>query len=254
MESANFFNSIVAGIIQGVSELFPVSSSGHLILFSHLTNLNLEIADIAILHLGTLLAIIVGMWDKIKEIKAIKTLLKIVISTIPGVIVGFLVQDYVDEYLSANWIIATSLLFWGIVMIIVDQISKKKEFKTTEISQVSTFQAIVVGLGQVIAFIPGTSRSGIATIAGIVSGIKPKIAVEYGFLAGLILIPGKGVLSLIQGIEIDVSAFLIGLATIVSATIGYIVIQVFRTYIDKRILTCCGVYRILLGAVILLFF
>ncbi len=250
MVAIDFFNSIVSGTIQGVSELFPVSSSAHLLIFSHLTGLHLEIA---VLHIGTFIAIVIGMWDKIKEIKTYRTISNIIIATIPGLIIGYIFKDWIDENLSQTWIIGISLIFWGIVLILVDQISKSVNFKTKKICEVTPLQSLIVGVSQVIAFIPGTSRAGITVIAGILSGIEPQTALEFAFLSGLILIPGAAVLSIVEGLSASVSTFCVIIATLISATVGFVVITMFRNYINKKILTACGVYRIVLGIIVLLF-
>jgi undecaprenyl-diphosphatase len=253
MAATNLLNSIVAGTIQGVSELFPVSSSGHLLIFSQLTNLNLEITEIGILHLGSFVAIIIGMWDKIKVFRKGKTLFNVVVATIPAAVVGYIMKDWVAENLGESWIIAMSLIFWGGILILIDQMSRNRKFETKKIHDITPLQAIIVGIGQTIAFIPGTSRSGIAMVSGIVSGIEPKTAIEFSFLSGLLLIPGIGIFSLVNGINTQVSPFCIAIATIVAATIGLVVIKFFRLFINKRLLTICGFYRIILGILVLLF-
>lgn len=246
---------IIAGLIQGITELLPVSSTGHLLLFSQITGVQLAIAEIAIIHLGTVLALIVVMWDKLPEALQIKNLIKIALAIIPAGIIGFLLQEKIDSYLAIPTIIAASLIFWGIVMIIVDYIKDKKKYTATNLAQISKKQSVIVGIGQVLALIPGTSRSGITTLAGIASGINPQASVDFSFITGIPLIAATGLYSLLKyAIGKDVpteSMGLIIITTIIAFAVGLIAAYIYRKFINKRILTIAGIYRIALGIIVL---
>jgi undecaprenyl-diphosphatase len=240
--------SITAGAIQGITELLPVSSSGHLILFSKISNMNLEISEIAVLHLGTVAAILISYWKKIIKNLNIKTLANIVISIIPAGIVGFFLEDWIDENLSRPWIISLSLIFWGVILIVLDQTKQNK----TEISKIKPTQALTIGIGQILAFIPGTSRSGVTTVFGILAGIGKETAIDYSFIMGAPLIAVSGLYSMILSSGESVQSANIVIATVTSFVTGIASIFLLRKFASKNILTYCGMYRILLGAVILL--
>jgi undecaprenyl-diphosphatase len=240
--------SIIAGALQGITELLPVSSSGHLILFSKLSNMDLSISEIAVLHLGTVAAIILSYWKKIIENFNIKTLTNVVISIIPAGIVGFLLEDWIDQKLSKPWIVSLSLIFWGVMMIVLDQ----SKIKNTHISEIKPTQALTVGLGQILAFIPGTSRSGVTTVFAILAGLGKETAIDYSFIMGAPLIAASGLYSMILKSGDGVLSASTAIATITSFVTGIASIYLFRTFATKKILTYCGIYRILLGAVILI--
>lgn len=239
--------SFIAGAIQGITELLPISSSGHLILFSKLSSIDLGISEIAVLHLGTVGAILISYWKKIFKNLNYRTILNILISVIPAGIVGFLAEDWIDQNLSSTWIISLSLIFWGVMLIILDQskIEKKK------ISNIKPLQALSIGLGQILSFIPGTSRSGVTTVFGILSGLDKETALDYSFIMGAPLIAASGLYSLFISTPETGRSTSIVIATVTSFVVGIASIYILRKFIKKNILTICGIYRILLGSVIL---
>lgn len=256
MNISEIWQALIAGLIQGITELLPVSSSGHVLLFSQLTGVQLAIAEISVLHLGTVASMAIVMRDKLNEYLNRKNWINLAISVIPAGIAGLLFESMIDETLAVPTIIAISLIFWGIVMIFIDFWKQKRTFVTKSIGEISKKQAAVVGLAQMLALIPGTSRSGITTIAGIFCGISPDTAVEFSFLSGMPLIAAAGIYGSIKllsqsGTE-GVTTTGIMLATGVALITGILAAYLYRKLINKRILTYTGIYRILLGIVILL--
>lgn len=254
MDILELLKSIIAGVIQGATELLPISSSGHLLLYSEITDQELQIAEIAILHFGTLGAIIIAFRKQLKKLLNFKVLLPVIISTIPAGILGLLFEDFIDKKLDSPWIIMYSLIFWGVVMIFVDQGAKTKKFETTKLSSILPTQSVLVGLAQSLALIPGTSRSGITTLSGIILGIEPGTALSFSFLSGIFLIGASGIYSITKMIigesnsHTDPAFILIALVT--SFIIGILAAMLFQKTIRKRIFTICGFYRIIIGIVI----
>lgn len=257
MELLEVIQSVISGIVQGATELLPVSSSGHLLLLSQITGRSLEISEIAILHLGTLASIIIVMKDKLKEFLNVKMIINILISILPAGITGFVLEEVLNIKIGSPSIIIFSLIFWGIIMILTDQLSQNQSFKTKSLKDITRLQAIAVGAGQCFALIPGTSRSGITTITGIIAGISPETSLHFSFLSGIPLIAASGLygsLKLLSGnthASITITEMI--LATAISFIVGVIAAQVFKHFIKKRILTICGIYRIILGIAIILF-
>ena len=261
----------VLSIIQGLTELLPVSSSGHLLLVSRLWDAELSSFILSVLHFGTTLAIIIFLRKTLlKDIftkKKLNFYLKILVASIPAGIVGILFESIIEEKLRATWIIATSLIVWGIVMIITEQVKKNRDEKNEDINEtvalenISWKQSLSMGFAQVLALIPGTSRSGITTLAGIFSGLNKYIALEYSFILGLPVLLGASILEI--GKEFlnigDLSLNIVTAATIkmlpailLSCAIGYFALLILRKNQKKNWLTIFGVYRIILGAVILI--
>jgi len=161
-------SKIILGIIQGITEIIPVSSSGHLILVSKLTGFELDLAFLTFLHLMTGLAIIWGFWDEIKYVFSSKqrsSLIKILFFAIlPAILAGIFFHDYIENTLHNPFITISSLIGFGVLMIFVDSFfSDKGSIKKLE--DVKARNAFLVGLAQIIALIPGTSRSGITIVS-----------------------------------------------------------------------------------------
>ncbi len=248
--------AIITGAIQGATELLPVSSSGHILIFTQLTGEKLPINEIAILHIGTLIALIIVTWNKIlASFKNPRVATMIVISTIPAGLTGLFFNDFIDDKLGITPVIMASLVFWGIIMIAVDQWASRREFKTNSLDQIQPGQAVTIGLTQTLALIPGTSRSGITTLAGIITGLKPRLALDFSFLSGIILIGASGAYSLVKEFKsgesvMDTKMMIVSL--VISLIVGIIAARIFQKLISRRIFTFAGFYRILLGMVILI--
>lgn len=242
--------SIVAGAIQGITELLPISSSGHLLLFSQVSSIDLAITEIAVLHLGTVAAILIAYRKEILNNLKIKTAINILVSIIPAGLVGFFFKDWIDGKLNRPWIIALSLIFWGIMLIVLDRVTK--EGKTSKLRKITPLQSLTIGLGQILAFIPGTSRSGVTTTFGLLSGLDKRTAIDYSFIMGAPLIAASGLYSFFMTPLSDSQSANIVLATGVSFLTGLASIYLLKKFLSKKILTYCGIYRILLGAIIII--
>ncbi len=258
---------LIIGVIQGITELLPVSSSAHILLLGKLMNLKISSSLLIIFHLGTTLAIILFFWDKIfKDFftkSKLKFFLKIIIASIPVGVVGFFFDDFISEKLRAEWIIALSLIIWGIVMIIIEKrCTKDEDEKLSNIEDISWKQALVVGCSQVLALIPGTSRSGITTITGILMGMKKYVALEFSFFLSIPVLLGTFILlfvknhTIVSFTQIVGEPVLLNSLMIVTSTLLFGVVTLLALSITKKSqwLAVFGVYRIVLGIVILLLF
>ncbi len=250
MTDITSIQSIISGAVQGITELLPVSSTGHLILLDQLFGKNLQLTEIAALHLGTLAAIALVMRDKLKYYFNWKFLLILIPSFVPAGLIGFALQDFIDSKIQTVPVVIAALIIWGIILIAVDIYAKKQKPKTTSLDQVTFKQAIFVGIGQLLALIPGTSRSGATTVLGIASGMSPDTALFFSFLSGMPIIFASGTYGLLKaGIHSNgFSLLLLGIG--VSFVTGLIAAILLRKYINRRILTICGTYRIILGIVL----
>lgn len=249
-------------LVQGITELLPISSSGHLILLGKILNTPTPTEFITTLHLGTTLAIILFYWKELfKDIfskKKFSFYTKIVVSSIPAAVAGFLIQDLVDEYLHDVWIIGVSLIVWGIFFIILEK--KEKGREDISVEEVSWKDSLVMGFGQVLALIPGTSRSGITTISGIFSGLSKNTSIAYSFILGVPVLLGSFLIYFVKAM-MDIDNFevrYIGLSlikilpgTLVAFVTGYLALLLLKKIKKSNWLTVFGIYRIILGLVIL---
>lgn len=256
---------VIIGIVQGITELLPVSSSGHILLLSKLFEIDTSSSLLLAFHLGTTLAIILffrkNLFTNLFSKKKMSFYLKILISSIPAGIIGLLFEDVISEKLRAEWIISVSLIVWGLVMIVVERNKKfSNEDSTKNIENISWNQSILIGLSQSIALIPGTSRSGITTLAGIFSGLNKYIALEYSFILGIPILLGGYLWDCFKYFtstdsyfssttSIDVLNYV--LILLITFVVGYISLTVLRKHNKRNWLTVFGIYRIVLGIVIL---
>lgn len=245
----NFFEIIFLGLIQGLTEFLPISSTGHLILAQRLFNLFSSLSFDAFIHLGSFLAIIVYFWKDLKEIWNYKWF--IVISAIPGGIAGLLFEHIVEEYFRIPLVVALSLIIMSIPMILGEFFGKKQ----FEIKNLTYTKALIIGLFQALALIPGTSRSGITISAGLLLGLKREVSAKFSFLAGAPLILGAGLyegLKLVNSSFISLDMALIGFFS--SAIFSFVAIAFLIPFLKRYSLYSFVVYRIFLGIFILWYF
>ena len=245
----NFFEIIFLGLIQGLTEFLPISSTGHLILAQRLFNLFSSLSFDAFIHLGSFLAIIVYFWKDLKEIWNYKWF--IVISAIPGGIAGLLFEHIVEEYFRIPLVVALSLIIMSIPMILGEFFGKKQ----FEIKNLTYTKALIIGLFQALALIPGTSRSGITISAGLLLGLKREVSAKFSFLAGALLILGAGLyegLKLVNSSFISLDMALTGFFS--SAIFSFVAIAFLIPFLKRYSLYSFVVYRIFLGIFILWYF
>lgn len=261
------YQAIILGIVQGLTELLPISSSAHLFLIPWIFNWEIpESFDVA-LHFGTLLAIgifffkdwinlIVGGYKTaIKKEKSTdgKLFWYIVIATIPGGIIGFILDKYAEGLLTKPLIIATALIIMGIILYIVDKNAKSK----TEYEDLSFKQTFIVGLSQALAFIPGVSRSGITMTTGRAMGIKREAVAKYSFMLSAPIVLAATVFKLKDFIEYltianttGIIAFIAGVFT--SFAVGILVIKFLLEYLKKGSFKTFAEYRVIVGILVIM--
>lgn len=244
----------VLGFLQGFTELLPVSSSAHLILTSQLLNFEIDTYLLSLLHLGTTIALLIYFYNFLfKNIftkKKLSIYLKIVLSTIPAGIVGLLFESIIEEKLRGNLFIAISLISWGIFMILIE---RRKEPSEIEFEKISWKQSLIMGLSQIFALVPGGSRSGISTIFGMLTGLNKYTALQYSFLLGLPLLLATPFYQIFKEYPERVLNLKDGLGILIAGVITYIGLRLLQKYSKKNWLTLFGIYRIILGIVVLLF-
>ena len=260
---------IILGIIQGIAEFLPISSSAHLIIFRGIfgigntmsTNVDMTF-DIA-LHFGTLLAIGVYFFkDFIKMIsegftKGVKTshgklFWQLVVATIPAAIVGVLFEDVVEEFIRNNYIlIGVSLIFMGIILYLTDRLYSQEK----ETSDLSFKDALLIGCAQVFALIPGFSRSGTTISAARILKMKREDAAKFSFYLSAPVVAGAFVLQLLKKetittIMANLSTFIVGMAS--SFIIGLFCIGFLLKYLRKNDFKLFMIYRIILGLAVII--
>lgn len=253
----------VLGAIQGLTEFLPVSSSGHLVVFPVLFGWEPQgmTFDVAV-HLATLLAIIVAMrrelgslWKGVRSGTAADRALvaKLLVGTIPAVAVGLFLGDMLDSVRSVT-VVAWMLILWGIALGIVDRFAKKKS-TDRRVHDVSWRQAIVIGVIQAFALIPGTSRSGATITAGLAMGLERAQAARYAFLLAIPAIAAAGAKTAFDvtktGLDVSVAPMVVGFVS--ALVFGIIAIRFLLAILKRGGFLGFAIYRIALGLGILLF-
>lgn len=248
--------SIIIGIVQGVTELLPISSSGHLILITNLFDQDPSQHLLTFLHLASAIALTIIYLPKILEklSKSDRTcfVCNILIALIPAIFVGVFLGDSIEELLYSPKFVAFSLLLWGLIMIITERF-EKKGVKQTE-GDVNKKNAISMGLAQTLALIPGTSRSGITTMAGMWSGVEKSTALDFSFMLGIPLLYGAFAYSFVSDSESFFKEFEIEwiFSFLAALIFSYIAAIYLRKFSKRRFLTFFGIYRVILGMILLL--
>ncbi|MDD4381848.1 MAG: undecaprenyl-diphosphate phosphatase [Candidatus Dojkabacteria bacterium] len=250
---------LVLAIVQGISELLPVSSSGHLIFLGHLMEIDVSTLLLTTLHLGTSIALVIffrkTLFKDLFTKKKISFYLKILISIIPIAIIGAVFEHRIEEALRAHWIIAAALIFWGVVMIVVDNVKIKVKYKSLE--DIPLGKSIIIGVSQIFALIPGTSRSAVSTITGILLGLDKFTSLEYTFIMGIPVLLGSSIweiLKNIQGTDYTLPPIVtLLIVLVVPLIVGYICLLLLKRVKKNKWLTVFGIYRIIIGLFILIF-
>lgn len=266
--------AVLFGIVEGITEWLPISSTGHMILLDDLINLNVskdfyKLFEVVI-QLGAIMAVVVmffkSIWplkkkkDKIVVDKKIISLWgKILVACLPAAIIGLVFDDFLDKHLYNSIVVSLALIIYGIVFIVVENKNiGKKETKSVE--KITYKQALQIGAFQLLALIPGTSRSGSTILGGLIVGLERSVAAEFTFFLAIPVMAGASLLKLLKYIlkvgfafsGIEIAILLV--SSIVAFIVSILVIKFLLNYIRKHDFKVFGYYRIALGILVLLYF
>lgn len=248
------FTVVVLSVLQGITEFLPISSSAHLLLFPWAFNLpNPGLAFDAAIHIGTALALVIFFWRDFYNLikKRDRLILYILIASVPAALAGFLGDKLIEEYLHqgslAPLIVGVGIIFFGGLMYYVDHNAKLDK----DLGHIGKKKALFIGLAQVLALIPGTSRSGITITAGEFLGLDRESAARFSFLLATPISLGAGLYKLLQIVKepsSGLSIWLVILGIVISFITGMIVIKWLLDYLKKHSLLIFVWYRFILGA------
>ncbi|WP_281192838.1 undecaprenyl-diphosphate phosphatase [Erysipelothrix rhusiopathiae] len=267
---------IILGIVEGITEWLPISSTGHMILVDEFLKLNarpeFKSMFFVVIQLGAILAVVVIYWHKLFPFKKnkngkitvekdiINMWLKIVVACIPAGIVGILFDDWIDAHLYNPTVVAIMLILFGVIFIGVENRNKNAKPKITKISEITYQTALIIGLFQLIAAVfPGTSRSGATIVGALIFGVSRIVATEFTFFLAVPVMFGASILKLakffVKGNGFMFSEFgLLVVGMVVSFIVSVFAIRFLLNYLKKNDFKAFGVYRIVLGIIVLLFF
>ena len=261
-----FLLVILLGIVQGVTEFLPISSTGHMILverFINSPNISKHFMDnfLVIVQFGSIISVLLYFWGDIHPfvkdrevlIERVTLWSKIVVGVIPAGVIGFLADDYITEMFMGNTkIVAIMLIVYGIILYFIEDKIKTK--KITSLKDISYKTALAIGFFQCLAMIPGTSRSGATIVGALLLGLSKSVAAEFSFFLAIPTMFGATLLKLMKsGLSFTSQEWTLMFAGSFTAFIvAYIVIKWFMGYIKTRTFKLFGVYRIILGILVLL--
>ncbi len=266
--------AILFGIVEGITEWLPISSTGHMILLDEFIHLGVseefyKLFEVVI-QLGAILAVVLLYFKKIWPIKKVNNNLKldknilnlwgkIIVACIPAAIIGLLFDDWLDEHLYNSIVVSLALIIYGVIFIIIE--SKNIGTRSTKkLNDITYKQAIGVGCFQLLSLIPGTSRSGSTIIGGLILGLERSVAATFTFFLAIPVMAGASLLKLVKYIldvgfvfnGLEVTILIVG--CIVAFLVSLFVIKFLINYIRKHDFKVFGWYRIVLGIIVLLYF
>jgi undecaprenyl-diphosphatase len=272
LDFMEFLKVIFLGIIEGITEWLPISSTGHMLLVDEFLKLNRSEAFkemfFVVIQLGAILAVVVMFWNKMlpfqfkdKSHPVIKKDIfsiwfKVVVACVPGAIVTTLFDDYIDAHLHTPVVIAAALIFYGIAFIFIENWNKTRALQINKISDITYQSALIIGLFQVLSIIPGTSRSGATIIGALMIGVSRVAAAEFTFFLAVPVMFGLSAIKMLKfgfnftGAEL----FTLGLGMVVAFVVSVLVIKFLMSYIKKHDFKVFGWYRIVLGVIVLIYF
>lgn len=273
--------SIILGIVEGITEWLPVSSTGHLILVNEFIKLKqsdefIEMFDVVI-QLGAIMAVVVIFWKKLwpfgKKNNAhplnnspfgqmVKTDIfqmwfKVLVACIPAAVIGLLLDDWINEHFYNPWCVSIALIVFGIAFILIENHNKGRKPKVNTIDDLTYKAAFIIGIFQLIAALfPGTSRSGSTIVGALLIGISRTVAAEFTFYLAVPVMFGASLLKLIKfGFNFsgsELAVLIVGM--VVSFAVSLVVIKFLMGYIKKHDFKVFGWYRIILGALVIIYY
>ena len=266
----DIIKTIILGIIEGITEWLPISSTGHMIIAEEFLTLDVSPSFwemfLVVIQLGAILAIVVLFFKKLfpwgfnktkKDTKETFDLWKkIIISCIPAAIIGIALDDKIDELFYNPWTVAIMLIVYGILFIIIENKHKGKKSRVTSEKEITYKDALLIGIFQVLALIPGTSRSGATILGGLIIGLNRSVAANYTFYLAIPVMFGASFLKILKfGLIFTSKEIIILLVGMITAFIvSIITVKFLLKYIKEKDFKVFGYYRIILGIIVILYF
>ena len=255
--------AIVLGIVQGITEWLPVSSTGHMILVDEFLRLDMSAAFMDVflvfIQLGSILAVVVVFWSYFASVfkgrrEAIVLWLKVAVACVPAAVVGFLFDDRINELFFNFQTVAAALIFYGIAFIVIEH--RRPEARIVELEQIGYKTALYIGMFQVLALIPGTSRSGATIIGALLVGLSRPAAAKFSFFIAVPIMLGASVLRFARfdGMFTGVETAVMSAGFITAFAVSLVAIKFLMEFVKKHTFKGFGVYRIVLGIVVLVYF
>ena len=273
MRILEILKSIILGIVEGITEWLPVSSTGHMILFDEFINLKVsaEFKELflVVIQLGAICAVPVLFWGKLNPFSTKKSAeekkntwilwSKVIVGALPAAFIGLLLDDFLDEHFYNYVVVSVALIVYGIAFIIVEKLNKNKKFRIERVEDLTYTDALKIGAFQILSLIPGTSRSGSTILGGISTGVSRRASSEFSFFMAIPIMVGASGLKILKfllegyvaSLE-EIVLLLVGM--LVSFLVSVFVIRFLMDFVKRHSFASFGIYRIALGTVIIGYF
>ena len=258
--------TIILGVVEGLTEWLPISSTGHMILVDEFIRLDQSPQFInmflVVIQLGAIMAVVVLSFEKLNPFSSMKTRqekkatmqlwYKVILACLPAAVIGLAFNDFMEEHFMTAPVVATTLIFYGIMFIIVENYNKHRRPRITDLAALDYKTAFIIGVFQVLSLVPGTSRSGATILGGIIFGASRYVAAEFTFFLAIPVMFGASLLKMVKfglhytGAEILI--LVVGMAT--AFIVSILSIKFLLRYIKNNDFKVFGWYRIVLGIIV----
>ncbi|WP_349671276.1 undecaprenyl-diphosphate phosphatase [Lacrimispora sp.] len=261
---------IVLGIVEGFTEWLPISSTGHMILVDEIIHLNqpdsYKNMFLVVIQLGAILAVVVLYFDRLNPFSPRKKAAqkkatfvlwsKIILACLPAAVIGILVDDILDKYLMNGYVVAATLIIYGVLFLVIENRNQYRSFEVQKVGEISYQTALYIGLFQLLSLIPGTSRSGSTILGAMILGCSRAASAEFSFFLGIPVMFGASLLKIVKfGFNFSgAQVFYLILGMVVAFAVSVYAIKFLMGYIRQHDFKFFGYYRIVLGAIVLLYF
>lgn len=267
------FKVIILGIVEGITEWLPISSTGHLILMDEFIKLQASDAFMkmfnVVIQLGAIMAVVVlyfhklnpfsGKKTKKQQMQTVQLWMKVVVACIPAAVLGILFDDWMEEHLHNYTVVALMLILYGVLFIIIERWNKGRTPQVKKLSELSYKTALLIGVFQVLSLVPGTSRSGATIIGALLLGVSRYVAAEFTFFLAIPVMFGASGIKVLKFLmegggfqSMEITMLAVGCLT--AFVVSIVAIKFLMGYIKKNDFQVFGYYRIILGALVLAYF
>ena len=264
---------ILLGIVEGITEWLPISSTGHLILVDEFVRLGAsdafkEMFNVVI-QLGAILAVVVLFFHKLnpfspkktreQKVHTIQLWFKVIVACIPAAVLGILLDDWMEAHLHNYVVVSLMLVLYGILFIVIERWNMNRTPEVTKLSQLSYKTALLIGVFQVLSLVPGTSRSGATIIGALLLGVSRYVAAEFTFFLAIPVMFGASGIKILKFLKVGggftgMEAGMLIVGCLVAFLVSVFAIKFLMGYVKKHDFQVFGYYRIILGALVLLYF
>lgn len=258
---------IILGIVEGLTEWLPISSTGHMILVDEFIKLDVSTAFmdmfLVVIQLGAILAVVVLNFEKLNPWSSWKTKAekrdtfslwsKVIVACVPAAVIGLMFNKFMEEHFMTAPVVATTLIFYGIMFIIVENYNKHRRPRVTDLAKLDYKTALIIGIFQVLSLVPGTSRSGATILGGILFGTSRYVATEFTFFLAIPVMFGASMLKMAKfGFHYTLNEiFILVIGMVTAFIVSIISIKFLLNYIKTNDFKAFGYYRIVLGIIVI---